>query len=107
MAMNWSSAIAMATPISHKGAVAGARVVARTTLELMMDPSLIPASWAYFNDVQNKDQSYVSFLGAEDPPPIELNQAIQDGRYTKLTHTFAAGFRDFYPEDWLWNVRSF
>jgi aminobenzoyl-glutamate utilization protein B len=73
---HWSNAIAMATPIAHKGAIAGAKVVARTALELFLTPSLRDAAWAYFRDVQTKDMQYTPFITAADPPPIWLNEQI-------------------------------
>ena len=39
---NWANAIAMATPIAHKGVIAGAKVQAMTLLDLMRSPS----SWS-------------------------------------------------------------
>ena len=35
---NWANAIAMATPIAHKGATAGAKVQAMTILDLLLQP---------------------------------------------------------------------
>lgn len=75
---HWSNAIAMATPIAHKGATAGARVMARTALELFARPALVDSAWAYFNDVQTKDVHYTSFLNEDDPPPVYLNREIMD-----------------------------
>ncbi|HEX7089166.1 MAG TPA: amidohydrolase [Longimicrobiales bacterium] len=75
---SWSSAIAMATPIAHKGATAGAKVLARATLELFMTPKLIEDAWAYFRDVQTKDTKYTPFITANDPPPIWLNREIME-----------------------------
>ena len=73
---HWSNAIAMATPIAHKGATAGARVLARTALELFTNPALVKNAWTYFTDVQTKDQKYQPFITADDPPPIDLNTDI-------------------------------
>lgn len=75
---NWSSAIAMATPIAHKGATAGAKVLARATLELFMTPKLIEDAWKYFREVQTKDMQYTPFITANDPPAIWLNQRIME-----------------------------
>ena len=47
---HWSSAMAMATPIAHKGAVAGARVLARTALQLFAQPELVGQAWTYFRE---------------------------------------------------------
>ncbi len=73
---NWSNAIAMATPIAHKGATAGAKVLARTALEFFMTPRLVDEAWAYFRDVQTKDTKYTPFIGPNDPPAIWLNTDI-------------------------------
>ena len=70
---NWNRAIAMATPIAHKGATAGAKVHAMTVLDLLLSPSLVSQSWDYFNNVQTKDREYVSFLRPEDVPATWLN----------------------------------
>jgi len=75
---HWSSAIAMATPIAHKGAVAGAKVMARTALQLFMEPALVDEAWGYFSDVQTVDQQYIPFITEDDPPPIDLNKDIMD-----------------------------
>jgi len=75
---SWSSAIAMATPIAHKGATAGAKVLARATLELMMTPKLIEDAWTYFREVQTKDIKYTPFITANDPPAIWLNRETME-----------------------------
>ena len=77
---HWSNAIAMATPIAHKGVVAGSKVVAMTTLDLMASEKLRRDARAYFTDVQTKDQKYVPVLAPEDRPTIEMNADTQ-GRY--------------------------
>ena len=40
---HWSSGIAMATPIAHKGCTAGAKVHALTMLDLLLKPALVAA----------------------------------------------------------------
>jgi len=73
---NWADAIAMATPIAHKGAVAGAKVQALTVLDLLLTPKIVTDAWSYFNTVQTKDKKYQSFLGPNDGPPTFLNEEI-------------------------------
>jgi len=73
---NWSSAIASATPIAHKGVVAGAKVQAMTVLDLLTKPELVKGAWDYFNNVQTKDVKYVPFIKADTPPAIHLNEGI-------------------------------
>ena len=75
---HWNKTIAMATPIAHKGATAGAKVHAMTVLDLLLTPELVEQSWSYFNNVQKKDRQYTSFLRPEDEPPIWLNTEIMD-----------------------------
>ncbi|MFB0613081.1 amidohydrolase [Aurantiacibacter poecillastricola] len=71
-----TAAIAMATPIAHKGAVAGAKAVALTTLDLLMDPELLAEAKAYQQDVQFAEASYDPVLTDEDMPGIHLNEQI-------------------------------
>lgn len=73
---NWSSGIAMATPIAHKGATAGAKVMARTALQLFLEPERVDDAWDYFRDVQTADEEYIPFITDEDPPAIWLNRDI-------------------------------
>ena len=75
---NWNKAIAMATPIAHKGATAGAKVHAMTVLDLLLTPSVLEGAWDYFNNVQTKDQQYVSLLRPQDEPAIWLNKKIME-----------------------------
>src|SRR4030095_13763334 len=38
---NWANGISMATPIAHKGGVAGAKVQAMTLLDILMRPTMV------------------------------------------------------------------
>ncbi|MEZ5416892.1 MAG: amidohydrolase [Vicinamibacterales bacterium] len=73
---NWSSGIASATPIAHKGVVAGAKAQAMTVLDLLTKPELLSQAWDYFNNVQTKDVKYIPFIKADTPPPTHLNTQI-------------------------------
>ena len=84
---NWSNAIAMATPIAHKGVVAGAKVVAMTTIDLLTRPELRKAAREYFTNVQTKTQKYVPMIGATDTPPVEKNREIM-ARYAPQLRPF-------------------
>jgi len=70
---NWSSAVAMATPIAHKGATAGAKAHAMTALDLLMKPELIKAAWSYFGE-QTKETKWQSLVPDGVNAPIDLNQ---------------------------------
>jgi len=73
---NWSSGIASATPIAHKGVVAGAKVQAMTILDLLTKPELVKGAWDYFNNVQRKEHTYVPFISKDTPAPTHLNKEI-------------------------------
>ena len=73
---NWANGIAMATPIAHKGAVAGAKVQARTLLDLLLNEDLVGEAWDYFNNVQQEEMTYTPFITPEDQPAIWLNADI-------------------------------
>jgi aminobenzoyl-glutamate utilization protein B len=75
---NWANGIAMATPIAHKGVVAGAKVQAMTMLDILLHPELVTKSWDYFKNVQNKEMQYKSFLRPEDKPAIWLNKETME-----------------------------
>jgi len=70
---HWSSGIAMATPIAHKGSTAGAKAQAMTALDLLLDPNLLPAAKQYFAE-QTKDIKWKSLIPEGTQPSIELNR---------------------------------
>src|SRR5882672_12318658 len=73
---NWANAIAMATPIAHKGVTAGAKVQAMTIIDMLMRPELVQQAWDYFRNVQTKDQKYIPFINDKDQPALWLNEKI-------------------------------
>jgi aminobenzoyl-glutamate utilization protein B len=73
---HWSDAIAMATPIAHKGATAGAKAQALTMLDILMTPALVDSAWSYFRNVQTKTVKYEPLMRPEDRPATELNADI-------------------------------
>jgi len=75
---HWSNAIAMATPIAHKGATKGAQAEAMTILDFLLKPELVDQAKDYFNNVQSKETKYKPMISANDMPPIYLNKGIMD-----------------------------
>jgi len=71
---SWINAVAMATPIAHKGSTAGAKVQALTALDFLLRPELVTQAWDYFRSVQTKYVHYESFLSPDDRPAIEFNK---------------------------------
>ena len=73
---HWSSAIASATPIAHKGATAGAKAMALTMLDILGKPALVDSAWSYFRTVQTKDIKYEPFMRPNEEPATFLNADI-------------------------------
>ena len=84
---NWANAISMATPIAHKGALAGAKVQALTLLDIVMTPKVVADAWDYFRNVQTKDVKYQPFIRPQDTPPTYLNADIM-ARYKSQLQKF-------------------
>ncbi len=81
---HWANAIAMATPIAHKGTIAGAKVTALTLIDLYTNPSIIADAKKYFTNVQTKETKYQPFLSATDNPPVYLNKETMDKYRTEM-----------------------
>jgi aminobenzoyl-glutamate utilization protein B len=75
---NWANAVSMATPIAHKGATAGAKVIAMTTLDLIVRQELVQQAWEYFRNVQTKDQKYLPLIEPTDAPAVSTNAKIME-----------------------------
>jgi aminobenzoyl-glutamate utilization protein B len=73
---HWANAIAMATPIAHKGVVAGAKAEAMTLLDLFLKPELVEQAWQYFRTEQGMKQQYIPMVNPSDKPAIYLNTDI-------------------------------
>jgi len=84
---HWADAVAMATPIAHKGVVAGAKVEAMSILDFLLKPNLVNEAWNYYKNVQLPEQQYKSMLTAEDRPATHLNTEKM-ARYRKEAEAF-------------------
>lgn len=73
---NWLNSIAMATPIAHKGAVAGAKVVAMTLVDLFTDETIVTDAKKYYEEEQASKTVYKPMIRDQDTPAIDLNQEI-------------------------------
>jgi aminobenzoyl-glutamate utilization protein B len=85
---NWANAVAMATPIAHKGSTAGAKAQVMTALDFLLRPELVQQAWDYFRTVQTKEVKYVPFIEPSDQPAIELNKEKME--------SFAPRLKKFY-----------
>ncbi len=73
---NWTDAIAMATPVAHQGATAGAKAMAMTMLDILLTPKLVTDAWDYFRNTQTKDVKYEPLIRPDDRPATHLNAGI-------------------------------
>jgi len=80
---HWSSGIAMATPIAHKGANYASRVIAMTAIAVASDPGLVEAAWRYHREVTTEEYTWESLIPAGTEAPIHLN-ADKMERYRPL-----------------------
>ena len=81
---HWSNAITMATPIAHKGANAGAKVVAMTVLDFLLKPEKLNQAKDYFENVQKKETEYKPMISENDPPATYLNKDIMEKYKNRL-----------------------
>src|SRR5262249_58712672 len=70
----WHAAVTPVSTISHKGQVAGAKVLAASILDLMTSPELLQKARAEF-EVESKKTPYFSVLPADAKPDTEMNHA--------------------------------
>jgi aminobenzoyl-glutamate utilization protein B len=84
---NWANAIAMATPIAHKGTTAGAKAMAMTLVDLFTKPELVKNAWDYFRNEQTKTRQYQPLISPTDKPATWLNTRIM-GDYRERMRKF-------------------
>ena len=75
---HWSNAVAMATPIAHKGVISGAQALGMTIIDFLMDPQLVEDAWKYFREEQGMEIQYQPMVTEEDEPAIYLNTEIME-----------------------------
>ena len=75
---HWANAVASATPIAHKGATAGAKVIAMTALDFLARPELVQQAWDYFRNTQTRIQQYQPLIAPTDQPDTSLNAATME-----------------------------
>jgi aminobenzoyl-glutamate utilization protein B len=84
---HWAAGVALATSIAHKGAVAGAKVLAGSVIECFRNPSIVDAAKATFKK-EVEATKYFSMLPADQKPPVELNRAMME--------KYRPAMREFY-----------
>jgi aminobenzoyl-glutamate utilization protein B len=70
----WKAAVTPVSSISHKGQVAGAKVLAASIIDLLTSPQLLQKARAEF-EVESKRTPYFSLLPPDAKPDLALNRA--------------------------------
>lgn len=87
---HWSAGVSLATSIAHKGAVAGAKAMAASAIDLLTDPCLIARAKETFKE-EIGDVEYRPLLPADQKPPLELNRDLMERYRPKM--------REYYLKD--------
>jgi aminobenzoyl-glutamate utilization protein B len=74
---NWQAAVGKTGSIAHKGAVAGAKVLSATILDLLTSPGLMQKVKEQFGE-DTKGTSYFSLLPADTKPPLDMNREMME-----------------------------
>ena len=67
----------MATSIAHKGAVAGAKAMAGSAIDLFLTPTLIDRAKKTFKE-EIGDTEYRPLLPPDQKPPLNLNRDLME-----------------------------
>jgi aminobenzoyl-glutamate utilization protein B len=74
---HWSAGVSLATSIAHKGAVAGAKAMAATAVDLFMEPKLVARAKETFKE-EIGGTEYHPLLPPEQKPPLYLNRDLME-----------------------------
>ena len=74
---HWAAGVALATPIAHKGAVAGAKVLAASALDFLTRPELVAEAWTTFKQ-ELGGVEYKPLLPVGQDPPADLNHDMME-----------------------------
>lgn len=70
---HWSAGIGPATPIAHKGIAAGAKALAASMIDMIVDPTALPTIKTDFQQQLAKWPTWKTLIPAGATPPIYLN----------------------------------
>jgi aminobenzoyl-glutamate utilization protein B len=74
---HWAAGVPLATSIAHKGAVAGAKVMAAAIVECLKNPAIVAEAKRTFKD-EIGGIEYRPLLPSDQKPPTDLNRVIMD-----------------------------
>jgi aminobenzoyl-glutamate utilization protein B len=74
---HWAAGVALATTIAHKGALAGAKVMAASIVECFLNPAIVAEARRTFKE-ELGGIAYRPLLPGGQKPPLELNRAMME-----------------------------
>jgi aminobenzoyl-glutamate utilization protein B len=74
---HWAAGVPLATSIAHKGALAGAKVMAAAIVECLKNPAIVAEAKRTFKD-EIGGVEYRPLLPSDQKPPIDLNRAMME-----------------------------
>jgi aminobenzoyl-glutamate utilization protein B len=74
---HWAAGVALATSIAHKGALAGAKVLAASVLQCLKEPAIVAEAKRTFKE-ELGETAYRPLLPQNQKPPVELNRAMME-----------------------------
>jgi aminobenzoyl-glutamate utilization protein B len=80
---HWSAGVSLATSIAHKGAVAGAKAMAASAIDLLLDPQIVVKAKETFKQ-EIGDVEYRPLLPPDQKPPLELNRDLMERYRPKM-----------------------
>jgi aminobenzoyl-glutamate utilization protein B len=80
----WKAAVTPVSSISHKGQVAGAKVLAASIIDLLTSPELLQKARAEF-EVESKKTPYFSLVPPDAKPDLDLNRAEMEKYRAEMT----------------------
>jgi aminobenzoyl-glutamate utilization protein B len=84
---NWRAGVTPVSSISHKGQIAGAKVLAASMLDMFTEPEVLKRAQEQFA-LDTKGTPYFSLLPPEAKPPLDMNRAMME--------KYRAEMRKFY-----------
>jgi aminobenzoyl-glutamate utilization protein B len=91
---HWAAGVCLATSIAHKGAAAGAKVVAASVLECLENPAVVAEAKRTFKD-EIGGVPFASMLPKEQRPPLELNRALMEKYRPLLAQHYVKEYPNF------------
>jgi aminobenzoyl-glutamate utilization protein B len=74
---HWAAGVPLATSIAHKGALAGAKVMAAAIVECLKNPAIVAEAKRTFKEELGGTE-YRPLLPAHQKPPVDLNRAMME-----------------------------